>query len=171
MKSLPPFTGDQELDYFLSEVHGLLSDKFAPTQEEVEEEVDDAVEVINEQIDEVYQYLKDHYPIYTIAKRFDHGDVSPKVIALFDEPVLVRAINITLLPSFNGPDSALKVGTATDPELFMAESDVNPLEGTIFHTTPGIEVPAGTEVLLFITPDTSTAGSGYVFIEFTPQLA
>ena len=48
---------------------------------------------------------------------------------------------------------------------------INTQEGLIYQTTPGLEVPIDTEIFLTITAGSSAAGTGYLFIEYTPQVA
>jgi len=159
------------------EVHELLSAKFAATTDEVGGSIEEVVDYIDQEIEDVTDYIDDEiekvydsFSIFTIVKRFDFGDASPKSMVKFAEPVLIRVANITLIVPFDKP-SFLTVGTTTNPSLLMDSTDINTQEGLIYQTTPGLEVPIDTEIFLTITAGSSAAGTGYLFIEYTPQVA
>jgi hypothetical protein len=95
----------------------------------------------------------------TIEVRFNFGDASPKPITTVPANRVIRTVSITLITAFDDVAATLSVS----PPL-LEVTDVLPSVIGTYSTTPGVQFGSPTLVELFITPGTSTQGSGLVSI-------
>ena len=63
----------------------------------------------------------------------------------------------------------MQIGTAADHELLMPSALNAPGVAAAFETAPDVVVPAGTDLLAYITPGAgATAGAGRIVLDSIP---
>lgn len=100
---------------------------------------------------------------------FSYGDSSPANILVFSETSEVMSLSLQIEQPFDGAGAALSLGTAANPQELFAEAEVLPGTAATFEFSPRIEYPAGTVLVLTITPGAgATQGSGQLVISTVP---
>lgn len=101
---------------------------------------------------------------FTVSYTFNfaYADATPSL--LFEMPIDRRILkaSIRLEEEFTGSGYALSIGTLLNPELILPSSAVGPGYTGTFETDSNVSFLVNTEIYLFITPGTSTQGSGFV---------
>jgi hypothetical protein len=93
----------------------------------------------------------------TIEVRFNFGDASPKPIATIPANRIVRQATITIIDAFNDATATLSLSNS-----LLDLTDVAPSVAGTFSNNPGVQFSSPTQIVLNITPGTSTVGSGLV---------
>jgi hypothetical protein len=97
---------------------------------------------------------------------FSFGDASPLTILIAKANQLVRTVTITILVPFNGVNPLLSVGDAVNAERLFPSTSVDPTDAnTEWEYNPSYRYGASTPILLSITPEGSTQGSGFIYIK------
>jgi hypothetical protein len=97
---------------------------------------------------------------------FSFGDASPLTILVAKANQLVRTVTISILTPFNGGNPLLSVGDAVNAERLFPSTSVDPTDAnTEWEYNPSYRYGASTPILLSITPDGSTQGSGFIYIK------
>jgi hypothetical protein len=97
---------------------------------------------------------------------FSFGDASPLTILIAKANQLVRTVTITILTPFNGVNPLLSVGDAVNTERLFPAASVDATDAnTEWEYNPSHRYGALTSILLSITPDGSTQGSGFIHIK------
>jgi hypothetical protein len=97
---------------------------------------------------------------------FSFGDASPLTILVAKANQLVRTVTILILTPFNGGNPLLSIGDAVNAERLFPSTSVDPTDGnTEWEYNPSYRYGASTPILLSITPDGSTQGSGFIYIK------
>jgi hypothetical protein len=97
---------------------------------------------------------------------FAYGDASPSVRYTLPKRSLITACSINIRTAFNGVGAQLAVGTPGNPEGLMPVTHNDP--GTVgqYENSPDLELPAGSQITLSITPGAGASrGSGVVVLE------
>lgn len=99
------------------------------------------------------------------------GDSSPKNIgsAL---PTNSRVLEVEnhVTTAFTDAAATLEVGRTGAVGELQAATENNPARADAYFTTPGIDYASSTQLILTITPGTSTAGAGFVAVRFIHTL-
>jgi hypothetical protein len=97
---------------------------------------------------------------------FSFGDASPSTILIAKANQLVRTVTISILTPFNGGNPLLSVGDAVNAERLFPSTSVDPTDAnTEWEYNPSYRYGASTPILLSITPEGSTQGSGFIYIK------
>lgn len=97
---------------------------------------------------------------------FSFGDATPATMLIADADQLIRTVTITVTTPFNGVGPKLSVGDAGNVErLFPAAANDPTDANTEWVYTPNHRYAASTPILLSITPNGSTQGSGLIYIK------
>lgn len=97
---------------------------------------------------------------------FDYGDASPKALGTVPANKVIYSVKVILTTPFNGTGYSLTVGDAADNDRLVEATDTAPGTAGSYETNPASKYVADTEVLLYITPGTSSQGSGVVVISY-----
>lgn len=95
---------------------------------------------------------------------FDYTSPFPLIIRTpLKAKEYVYKAQIRIETAFDG-NASLSLGLATDPELFIAESENDPLEVGVYETAPAYEINGIVDIAFFINGSGITQGSGRVVL-------
>lgn len=97
---------------------------------------------------------------------FAYGDASPAQIYTLTKRSMVISCSLYIRTAFDGAGAALKVGTPSAPEALLPAGFNDPNSLGQYENSPDLELPAGSQITLTITPGTGASqGNGVVVIE------
>jgi len=100
---------------------------------------------------------------------FAFGDASPRVLFTTTLASLVLSVSVNITVPFNGAAPSLRIGTATQPELLLAATQLDLTISTEFEVNPNLALDATQPVILTLVPGAgSTQGSGWIVFERIP---
>lgn len=100
---------------------------------------------------------------------FAYGDASPRALFVTAAASLVLAVSVNITTPFNGTAPSLRIGTAAQPELLLAASQLDLSVATEFEVNPNLVLGAVQEVLITLVPGAgATQGAGWIVIEQIP---
>ncbi|MDQ3273743.1 MAG: hypothetical protein M3Q39_01605 [Actinomycetota bacterium] len=101
---------------------------------------------------------------------FSYGDASPANIMLLLASSEIISVSLQIEQAFNGTGAALSLGTAGNPNELFSAAEVLPSMEATFEFSPRVEYPAGTLLVLTITPGAgATQGIGQLVISAVPS--
>jgi hypothetical protein len=105
---------------------------------------------------------------YVTGRQVEFGfdSETPVSLGTIAADKVLRSITVQVREAFDDPAATLAVGVDGDPDSLMAESMIIPGQVEAFRALIGTTFEEDTELLLTITPGSSTTGSGYVELEF-----
>jgi hypothetical protein len=100
---------------------------------------------------------------------FSFGDASPTPVLTLPAASEVAGIQLQIEQAFDGAGAAIRLGIAGQPGLLLDTWQNDPTSVGIYEVTPRVELPAGTALILTITPGAgASAGSGQFLINTIP---
>ncbi|MCS7001218.1 MAG: hypothetical protein NZ518_00060, partial [Dehalococcoidia bacterium] len=84
-------------------------------------------------------------------------------------PGILTVCRVRVVVAFDDPSATISIGTGAMPGAVMPSSFVDLRQALEYENTPDLQLSAGEQVIVTITPGFSTQGSGQVFLEFVPQ--
>lgn len=95
---------------------------------------------------------------------FSYGDATPAAIYTLPDAGLLAELKLIVDEPFDGAGSQLRLLTGTGLVL-MADTENDPAYASTYEATPAEALPAGTSILLEITPGAgATAGTGQILL-------
>lgn len=104
----------------------------------------------------------------TIQTAFNYNTSSPVTIGTVPAGARIRRVRLDVETAFNGTAPTLEVGDAGDADRLMAAGDSDPKTAGLYSRDCNYVHAAATAVTLTITPDSSSAGAGFVEVEYLP---
>lgn len=101
----------------------------------------------------------------TVEVPFSYLSASPLKLSDILAGQSVANCEVVIEDEFNDPASSLKVGTYADDDLVLPEDHIDPLEQGSYGTEENFLFTVEDDLILTISPGTSTAGSGYVYFQ------
>lgn len=99
---------------------------------------------------------------------FSWGDPPQTIFTSEVDRLLIQSRVRVDIP-FDGVGAGVSLGTPVDPELYIAQSDVDPYTAAGYETTPDMLLLVGAETQLTVTPGTgATSGSGRIILDTVP---
>lgn len=99
---------------------------------------------------------------------FGFGDASPRSVATVTSAVLVLSVRVNVRLAFNGVAPSFRLGSAAQPELLVAATQLDLGTATEFEINPNATLAAGAEIVLTLAPGAGgTQGAGWIVIEQT----
>ena len=103
------------------------------------------------------------------ALSFGFGDASSVVmVTSADGPVEITRVALEIEEEFDGVGASLRLGTLAQPDLLMAAAFNSPYMQATFEVSPGVELPASSEIYFSINAGSATQGSGKIVISIAP---
>lgn len=103
------------------------------------------------------------YPISTDPLLdFAFNDASPATVIPLVAGAIVEWVKLVISTTFDDPGATLQVGTTAQPGVVLSAVQNDPGDDSVFSTDVPLRVTAPTNLILTISPGTSTQGAGYV---------
>lgn len=100
---------------------------------------------------------------------FAFGDASPRTLFTTALASLVLGVSVNVTIPFNGAAPSLRIGTAAQPELLLAATQLDLAVATEFEVNPNLIMSAAQAVVMTLVPGAgSTQGSGWIVFEQVP---
>jgi hypothetical protein len=96
---------------------------------------------------------------------FSFGDASPTTILTAQAGQRIKTVAIALGIAFNGTAPQLSIGDAASPGRLFPSAAIDPKDAAEWEYNPNHLFTVATPILLTITPDGSTQGSGFIYIQ------
>jgi hypothetical protein len=100
----------------------------------------------------------------SVVREFAYSTASPLLIGAVGAGKRVIEVEVFIETAFNAGTPTLSVGDAGNTSRLMATTDNNPLVADSYAAKPGYKYAAQTNVNLYITPSSASAGSGFVIL-------
>lgn len=97
---------------------------------------------------------------------FDYGDATPKNLNVIPANAVVTDVTLIITTPFNGTGGSISIGDAAVNNRLMLTSDNTVYVTGTYSVEPGYKYSSSTQLLLYITPGSSSAGSGLVIINY-----
>jgi hypothetical protein len=102
----------------------------------------------------------------SVSIPFTYGDATPKNLIVVPANAIITEVSIIITTPFNGTAGSLTIGDAVQFNRLMDSSDNTVYVAGTYSVDPGYKYNSSTQLLLFITPGTSSAGSGVILINY-----
>jgi hypothetical protein len=98
--------------------------------------------------------------------QFAYNNVSPRTVHTLSANAVILSARLTITENFNGAGAYIKVGTAADNSLLMAETDSDLAREISFENDLFEPLPAGTQIIITTFPGAGgTSGEGFLILE------
>lgn len=105
------------------------------------------------------------------AIEFAYGDATPTILLTLptEGSYEIMLCSLQIEEPFNGSGASITLGVAEDPDLLMRSDQNDPTQAITYETTPRVELPGGTNIILTIVPGAgATQGRGEFVLQITP---
>lgn len=100
---------------------------------------------------------------------FSFGDASPVPVLTLAVDSEIASVQLEIEQAFNGVGASIRLGTAAEPGLLLDAWQSDPSTAGVYETTPRVQLPAGTALVLTIVPGSgASAGTGQFLINSIP---
>lgn len=100
---------------------------------------------------------------------FAFGDASPAPVLTLATDSEIASVQLQIEQAFNGVGAQIRLGTAGQPGLLLDAWQNDPSSTGVYETTPRVQLPAGTALVLTITPGSgASTGTGQFLINSIP---
>lgn len=98
---------------------------------------------------------------------FAWNNVSPRVVYTMPMDGFIISVMVSIETTFNGIGAALSVGTNTNPQLLVAQTEVDPSQIADFEIGSSEFLNDGTQIILTTNPGANaSSGSGFLIIKY-----
>lgn len=108
-------------------------------------------------------------PGHLPAIPFSWGD-APQAVFTFPVDGVITEARLRYETPFNGAGASVRIGLASGDDALLPAEWNNPYSSNWFENNPDLAVIAGQQVWITITPGTASQGSGFLFLDFFPDL-
>lgn len=100
---------------------------------------------------------------------FSYGDASPATIFTVPVDSEVVSVQLQIETPFDGVGAQVRIGTSGLPGRLLDTFHSDPSVAGVYEATPRVQLAAGTQILLTITPGSgASAGTGQIILETLP---
>lgn len=97
---------------------------------------------------------------------FAFNNISPRIVHTLPAAMIIISATLAVKTAFDGVGATLKVGTAQNPELLIAESDNLPSFAANFGVEMSESLDEGTQIIITTNPGAgASAGAGNLILE------
>lgn len=110
--------------------------------------------------------IKRQYIPGQLEVAFNYGDATPKTVGTVPAGSVITDVSLVILTGLNDTMSTISVGTNSNVSQLMATTDNTTSVAGTYTTEPAYKYITQTQIVMAISPGTSSVGNGILIINY-----